>query len=108
MADFVSYLVSENIHKTIIAAMIANQVNVITMGFLNAFFVPLLDVDFNNDGKSDFDQIEKMKINIFGYKFKIGKFVVLTSKALIILYLVYLFTEKHKNMKLSLLRDLIN
>lgn len=72
-----------NIKDMIIGSIIGKSLGMLSISFVNDLILPILNQDFNRDGKKDFTQLEDLEINVGKYNFKIGKFIVTWIKVIV-------------------------
>jgi large-conductance mechanosensitive channel len=100
MTDFISYLIKENIHKTVISAIIATQINQTTLKFKDTFIIPFFNSDINGDEEKDNETIGNFKLKVFNKTLKVGEFMVYLLEPLVLFYIIYLFSKRYTPVKL--------
>ena len=62
----------------------------------NDLILPILNRDSDGDGEADLKNLEEYVIFTNGIKFKLGKFILVIIKFIIILFIVYQFSKLAK------------
>jgi len=92
-SGFLKFLSENNVIVTVIATIISSRVSELSECIIDDLFLPILNRDADGDGKADIDDLMKYEYKISGIKFKIGKFIIVLIKFLLILYLTYLISK---------------
>ena len=87
---FLKYLRTHNVFSIALAAIITERVSLLTESFINEIVMPLIDRDYNKDGKKDMLQLEKRKIRVFGAELGVGKVLKSLIYFFITTYILYL------------------
>lgn len=90
---FIKFLRDNNIASTAIAAVLSDRVNEITNEFFEGFVIPIINRDGDKDGVRDIKKFEEREVEIFGAKFKLGRFILALVKFLVITYLIYIISR---------------
>ena len=89
--SFLNFIKSNNIIDSAITTIISLEARVFSESFIDNICMPFLLIDKDGDGKADIKSLEKISVNLFGVKLKIGLFLIDFIKLLVILFIIYLF-----------------
>ena len=89
VASFVKFLNKYNIINYAIVAVLSEKINEIVSTFVNTMITPLI----NNDKDGRTEKLEDKVIMYNGYRFKIGRFIFVFLKFVIIIYLIYILSK---------------
>lgn len=79
-----------NIKDMIIGSILGKSIGMLSISFVNDLVLPILNQDFNNDGKKDITQLQDYVFQYKKYKFQIGNFIVTLIKVFIsIIFALY-------------------
>ena len=70
---------------TIVATIVSQRITDLSNAFIDFLVIPIFNRDADGDGEADIKDIKNYQVNISGIKFKIGEFLVVIIKFLIIL-----------------------
>lgn len=93
---FLRFIGTNGIIKYALAAIISDRINEITSGFVEHIVMPLINVDMNNNGIRDIDEIIKLEdreIEIKGVRFKLGKVIFSIIKFIIVIFLIFIISN---------------
>tara|TARA_B100001248_G_scaffold259455_1_gene245519 strand:- start:147 stop:464 length:318 start_codon:yes stop_codon:yes gene_type:complete len=93
---FKKFLVENNIIVTVIATIVSSCVTELSESLVNDLILPILNRDSDGDGEADLKNLEEYVIFTNGIKFKLGKFILVIIKFIIILFIVYQFSKLAK------------
>lgn len=85
---------NDDLFKMIAATVLGRSVSMVAISFVNDFIEPIINKDYNGDGKRDINQLKYLEIVIFNSKFKVGHFIVTlitVSISVTILYWLHRF-----------------
>lgn len=82
--EFILFLKNNNIAATIVATVLSSYITELTSSFADDLILPILNLDFDGDGKSDIKSIKKIKIQYKGMVINIGNFILTLIKVLVI------------------------
>ena len=95
--DFISFVKNNHIIESIVSTTLSFKTNELVDSFWKNIAVQFINIDKDNDGKADIQELEKLKIEFFGIKLFIGKFFITLIKFITILLIVYYFNKIFKN-----------
>lgn len=96
---FVNFLKKNSVVSLALAAVISNQLNKLTESFVDDLIMPIVNIDFNNDGIKDVKNLQDKELHIFRAKVKIGNFLFLIIKFCIITYIIFLLSSIFTKLK---------
>jgi large-conductance mechanosensitive channel len=88
-SSFLEFLSNNNVIATIIATMISQRITDVSNAIIDCLILPILNRDADGDGEADIKDIKEYELNLSGIKFKLGEFLIVILKFLIILFIVY-------------------
>ncbi len=89
-ARFIKFLDKYNIMGVAIAAVLSDRINEITSEFVNLIIMPVINRDGDSDGVSDSKKLEDRTLTVFGIQFRIGKFIMVIIKFIVITYIIFM------------------
>jgi len=92
-SGFKQFLVENNIIVTVIATIVSSCVTELSESLVNDLILPILNRDSDGDGEADLKNLEEYIVVTNGIKFKLGKFLLVIIKFVIILFIVYQFSK---------------
>ena len=90
IAGFVQFLHKHNVINFVIAAILSDKINEFVTEFIDGIVSPLI----NNDNEKK--KLEDVVVSVSGYKFKVGRFILVLLKFVLIVYLVYALSKMLK------------
>lgn len=94
--DFKNFLVDNDIIVTIIATILSSNVTTLTKSLMDNLIIPLINIDLNNDGKPDRENLESWVVDFRGAKIKIGKFLLTFIEFFFIMILIFFINKLSK------------
>merc|ERR1711966_393110 len=94
---FLKFLKENNIFAAAITAVLSEQINEISKNFVDCMIMPIFDRDYDNDGKSDIIKFENKVVKWTGITFRLGKFIIIIVKFIIIMYIIFIISKLLKN-----------
>lgn len=94
--DFKDFLADNNILVTIIATLLSTNITTISKSLMNNIIIPLINIDLNNDGVPDRQNLQQLVININGAKIKIGEFILTIIEFFLILIIIFTINKLSK------------
>lgn len=94
---FIKFLNDNNVISVIIAAILSDRINEMTNNFFDGIILPLINIDYDNDGEKDISKFEDYTIKVFNTDLYVGKLLLAIVKFFIIailLYLLFIITKK--------------
>ena len=91
--DFREFLVENKVIVTIVSFTVATYMNELIKSFFDDFIFCFLNIDCNNDNKTDLGFIFTYELNILGIKFKLGKLLLSLIKFIIAVVLVFIISR---------------
>ena len=88
--DFSLFLENNNILSTIIATVMSTYITQLTTSLADDILLPIIYRDGDGDGKADIDKLEKYKLKLYGITFKIGNFLTVLIKVIVIFTVIFL------------------
>ena len=80
---------TDDLLKMIAAAVVGRSVSMVAISFVDDFIEPILNHDYNRDGKKDITQLKDLEVSIFNTTFKVGHFLVTLMTVVISIALLY-------------------
>jgi large-conductance mechanosensitive channel len=93
MDDFTDFLLKYNIVTIVFASAISERVSEIVSDAVDCLILPIVNRDADGDGINDIVKIEDKILKVYGINIKIGKMVVTFVKFIIILFIIYKFSN---------------
>ena len=93
--EFYTFLKENQIVATAIATIFSKVITDLSYSFIDNMLLPIINIDIDNDGKSDIDNFKNKIINVNGAKLKIGNFFIEIIKFTVILLILF-FLSKYK------------
>lgn len=91
--NFVSFLKKNDIMQAAVATIFSRMISDLCYSFIDNIFLPIFNIDLNDDGKPDLNSIINTKISIFGCKIKLGLFLLEMLKFITILFILYFISQ---------------
>ena len=91
--EFRKFVVKNGIVAAAISYVIGSQINNLIDSLLKHLIIPLMQPDFDNDGKHDLDDLEKYKLRIGPFNFGLGKVTYDFIKFIIVLYFTFVVSR---------------
>lgn len=91
--SFRKFIVQKKVFTTAIAIVIGDQIKQMTDSVFRTFLDPIIEPDFDGDGKKDLNFITKYTLHIFGLKFTIGKLLVDFVKFLFVIWITFMVSR---------------
>ena len=85
---FIKVLNQHNIISIFIAAIMSDKLNELTTAFVNLLVMPTINCCVPNAKK-----MEDITFHVGNNKFRIGRFLMITIKVIIIMYIVYILSK---------------
>ena len=76
MKTITSFLSRHDIMSLVVAYAIGSRISELTHSFFNDIIIPILNVDWNQDGESDRKQLSELTLNIGPIKIRYGNFIL--------------------------------
>ena len=73
----------------IAATVLGRSVSMVAISFVDDFIEPIINHDYNHDGKKDITQLKDLEVSIFNTTFKVGHFIVTLMTVVISIALLY-------------------
>lgn len=89
-ARFIKFLDKYNIMGVAIAAVLSDRINELTSEFVNLIIMPIINRDGDGDGIRDSKKLEDRTVTVFGIQFRIGKFIMIIIKFIVIAYIIFM------------------
>jgi len=96
-SDFKDFLSDNNILVTIIATILSSNITMLTKSLMDNIIMPIINIDMNNDGTPDRENLENWVVKVKGVEFKVGQFILTSIEFLFILIIIYLINKFSKN-----------
>ncbi len=91
--EFYTFLNDNQIFATAIATIFSKIISDLSYSFIDNMLLPIINIDLNNDGKSDIADFKNKIININGIHFKFGQFAIEIFKFFIILFILFILSK---------------
>ncbi len=91
--DFYIFIKDNHIIATAIATIFSKIITDLSYSFIDNILLPIINIDLDNDGKSDINNIKNKIINLYGISFKVGPFVIEIIKFVCILLMLFYFSK---------------
>ena len=89
--DFYIFIKDNHIIATAIATIFSKIITDLSYSFIDNILLPIINIDLDDDGKSDINNIKNKIINLYGISFKVGPFVIEIIKFVCILLILFYF-----------------
>lgn len=96
-SGFVQFLKDNNILVTVVATIISSCVTELSESMVNDLILPIINRDSDGDGEADIKDLATYEYKVKGIKFKVGKFLMIAIKFMIILFATYQISKILKN-----------
>ena len=96
-SDFKDFLSDNNILVTIIATILSSNITMLTTSLMDNIIMPIINIDLNNDGTPDRENLENWIVNFKGAEIKVGQFILTSIEFIFILIVIYLINKFSKN-----------
>lgn len=83
------FLMEHGFISIIVAYAIGSRISILTQSFFDDLVIPILDVDWNNDGESDRVQLSKLTLSIGPIKLRYGRFMICLLNIIISIYVIF-------------------
>ena len=93
MDKFKLFIKKNKLVDTLISYVMATKVSEVFNSFIDDLIMPIIERDADGDGIADSYNLKNYKYNIFKIKFKIGNFIFIIIKFIILLYLTYILSN---------------
>lgn len=94
--DFKDFLIDNDIIVTIIATILSSNVTTLTKSLMDNLILPLVNIDLNNDGIPDRQNLEDWVVDFKGAKIKIGKFMLTFIEFFLIMIIIFFINKLSK------------
>ena len=91
--DFLVFVRNNNIMSTIIATVLSTYITEFTTSFTDDIILPIIYRDGDKNGKADIDKLKELKLKVSGITFKIGKFILICIKLIIVLISIFFISK---------------
>jgi large-conductance mechanosensitive channel len=91
--DFYIFIKDNHIIATAIATIFSKIITDLSYSFIDNILLPIINIDLDDDGKSDINNIKNKIINLYGISFKVGPFVIEIIKFVCILLMLFYFSK---------------
>jgi len=91
--EFYTFLKDNQIMATAIATIFSKIISDLSYSFIDNMLLPIINIDLDNDGKSDIDNFKNKIININGIHLKFGLFSIEIIKFTIILFILFILSK---------------
>lgn len=88
MSNFIEFLNKNNIITTIVAVVMSDRINELTHTFVDTLLMPII----NHEKIDSSQKLEDFSIVYNGFKIKVGRFVTVLIKFIIIIFIVYMLS----------------
>jgi large conductance mechanosensitive channel len=89
-SDFVKFLTQTGVIALAVATIIGLYVSELSTGFVDAFVSPIINNILGGEAQKN---LESYVVDLFGVKFKVGKFISLVIKFFILLVILFLIVR---------------
>jgi len=96
-SGFMKFLKENNILVTVVATIISSCVSELSESMVNDLILPIINRDSDGDGEADITNIATYEYKVKGINFKLGKFIMIAIKFIIILFITYQVSTILKN-----------
>ena len=93
LLHFVKFLNNNSIFAFMISALLTERLNDLISCIMNDLIIPIINIDTDGDGQKDIKIIENKKLNFFGIRIKIGKFITCIIKFILVFYLIFFMSK---------------
>lgn len=90
---FRKFLIEKGIIATAISYVIGNQINYLIKSILECIIQPIMEADYNNDNKNDFQSMKKLTLKAGPYNFKLGRLFHDTLRFVLVIYFVFVISR---------------
>ena len=87
--NFINFIEENNIISTVISTTLGFKTKEMVESLINDLIIPIINIDLNNDGKSEIKNLESFKITFLGITLNFGKFITNLIKYILVIYIVY-------------------
>ncbi|ADO67327.1 hypothetical protein crov294 [Cafeteria roenbergensis virus] len=94
--DFKDFLKDNDIIVTIIATIVSSNISMLSKSFMKNLVMPIINIDLNNDGIPDRQNLDNWVIHMKGVDLKIGQFLLTFIEFFLILIIIYLINKLSK------------
>lgn len=89
MVNLKDFLAEHGFISIIVAYALGGRISILSESFFNDLIIPILDVDWNGDGKSDKLQLSRLTYDIGPIKLKYGRFLLSLLNIIISIYVIF-------------------
>ena len=97
---FVNFLKKNSVISLALAAVISNQLNKLTESFVDDIIMPIVNIDYDDDGEKDIKKLQDKEFHLFRIKFRTGNFIFLVIKFIIIAYIIFILSSVFTKLEL--------
>lgn len=98
--DEIDFFVEQNrLYTLIIGSIFTQFLTELFSSFTNDILMPLLNRDFNNNKQGDINELKRKKVNIYGFTFNYGSFLVAVFRFVIVLFILLVINRLRFNKK---------
>jgi large-conductance mechanosensitive channel len=91
--QFYTFLKDNQIVSTAVATIFSKIISDLSYSFIDNILLPVINIDMDNDGKSDIENIKNKIFKFRGIHLKIGLFMIEILKFIIILFILFLLSK---------------
>jgi len=91
--QFYTFLKDNQIVATAVATIFSKIISDLSYSFVDNILLPVINIDMDNDGKSDIENIKNKIFKFRGIHLKIGLFMIEILKFIIILFILFLLSK---------------
>jgi len=95
LKEFSLFLKQNNIMATIVATVMSTYVTQLTTSFADDIILPIIYRDADGDGNADINKLKDYKIKTQGITFKIGNFITVLIKVLVVFVVLFFINKIH-------------
>lgn len=97
--EFSSFLLDSNLGNTVVATIISTYVTELGISFSENVLLPIIDQDIDGDGKPDKIKLNKIIIEVYGCKLKIGEFLITLFKVFLMFIIIFILQKNISSVK---------
>ncbi len=91
--DFYIFIKDNHIIATAIATIFSKIISDLSYSFIDNILLPIINIDIDNDGKSDINDFKNKIFEVYGISFKIGPFAIELIKFLVIVFILFYLSK---------------
>ncbi len=96
----IDFFIEENrLYTLIIGSIFTQFIAELFSSLTNDILMPLLNRDFNNNNRGDINELKTKKVDIFGFRFNYGSFLVALFRFVIVLFILLVVNRLRYNKK---------